>query len=100
MKATSLILYAGPSMLDGSPIVVIATGIGNKSKNSKTGGMIQTHIIRSDMKPMDAIWSGADASICGDCPHRGDGNGKRRTCPVDDADKGECRCTRVLGLRA
>ena len=81
-RITSLILYQGPSMLDGSPIVVIATGIGNRSKNSKTGDMIQTHIIRADMKPMDAIWSGADSAICGDCVHRGDGTGKGRTCYV------------------
>lgn len=81
-RITSLILYQGPSMLDGSPIVVIATGIGNRSKNSKTGDMIQTHIIRADMLPMEAIWTGADAAICGDCIHRGDGTGKARTCYV------------------
>lgn len=82
MRVSSLILYQGPSELDGAPIVVIATGIANRSKNSKTGGMIQTHIIRADMLPMQAIWSGADASICGDCIHRGDGSGKKRTCYV------------------
>jgi len=82
MKISSLILYQGPSMLDGSPIVVIATGIRIRSKNSKTGDMIQTHIIRADMLPMEAIWTGADAGICGDCVHRGDGTGKGRTCYV------------------
>lgn len=80
--SNGLILFEGPSQLDGAPIVVIATGLKTTSKNSKTGAMIQTHILRADMKPMDAIWSGADASICGDCPHRGDGTGKDRTCYV------------------
>jgi hypothetical protein len=80
-KPSGVILYQGPSLLDGAPIVVIATGL-DSSSNSKTGNMIQTHIIRADMLPMDAIYNGEDSSICGDCPHRGDGTGKGRTCYV------------------
>ena len=80
-KPTGLILYQGPSLLDGEPIVVIATGL-VASSNSKTGNMIQTHILRADLLPMDAIHSGEDSSICGECPHRGDGTGKHRTCYV------------------
>lgn len=80
-----VVLYRGPSIIDGGPIVVIATF---KSKNRKTGradtsGMIQTWILRSDRKPMDAIRTDADQSICGDCPHRGVGKGKRRSCYVN-----------------
>lgn len=56
-------------MLDGAPIVVVATGYG-KSSNRKTGAMIQTWILRRDMLPTDASKSGADASVCGACPHR------------------------------
>jgi hypothetical protein len=44
--------------------------------------MIQTYIIRRDMSPIDAVRSGADASICGTCPHRGDGTGNGRSCYV------------------
>jgi hypothetical protein len=80
-KPSGVILYQGPSLLDGAPIVVIATGL-NASSNSKTGDMVQTHIIRADMLPMDAIYNGEDSSICGDCFHRGDGTGKHRTCYV------------------
>ena len=36
------ILYEGPSMLDGAPIVVIATGFAERTANAKTGSMIQT----------------------------------------------------------
>lgn len=61
------ILYEGPSELDGKPIVVIAT---DSSKNSKTGGMVQTWIMRADIEPHKALKTGEDASICGDCPHR------------------------------
>ena len=81
-KPNGVILFEGPSRIDGAPIVVIATGLRNRSTNSKTGEMIQTHIIRADMMPMEAIWTGADESICGDCVHRGDGTGKDRTCYV------------------
>jgi hypothetical protein len=83
MKAPSgIILYEGPSKLDGAPIVVIATGLKTASRNAKTGAMIQTYIIRSDMHPVEAVQTGADSSICGDCVHRGDGTGKGRSCYV------------------
>lgn len=65
------IMYKGKSLLDGSPIVVIATGFESGSTNRKTGAMIQTYILREDSSPIDAVKSGADSSICGDCPHRG-----------------------------
>jgi hypothetical protein len=35
------------------------------------------------MAPIDAVTRGADVSICGDCPHRGDGTGAGRTCYVN-----------------
>lgn len=71
MKANGAILWRGASLLDGAPIVVIATGLAHSSNNAKTGAMIQTYILREDISPIDAVKSGADASICGDCPHRG-----------------------------
>jgi hypothetical protein len=77
-----VILYEGPSKLDGEPIVVIATGLKGDSKNSKTGAMVQTYILRADIDPINAVRSGADASICGDCMHRGDGAGRKRSCYV------------------
>jgi hypothetical protein len=70
-KPTGYILYEGPSELDGKPIVVIATGFGKRSRNIKTGAMIQTWIMRSDISPLEAVHNGEDASICGDCKHRG-----------------------------
>lgn len=68
---TSYILYEGPSRLDGAPIVVIATGFKSKTTNIKTGDMIQTWILRQDVKPTIAVKTGQDYSICGDCRHRG-----------------------------
>lgn len=67
-KLKSSVIYSGPSLIDGSPIVCIAIV---SSGNIKTGNMVQTHIIRSDISPMDASKSGLDYAICGDCQHRG-----------------------------
>jgi hypothetical protein len=75
------VIYDGPSMLDGERIIVVVTGLAG-SRNTKTGKMVQTYIIRPDMHPVEAVRTGADASICGDCVHRGDGTGKGRSCYV------------------
>lgn len=63
------ILWQGKSLLDNAPIIVIATGFA-KSKNRKTGQMIQVWIIRRDINPLEAVRKGKDASICGNCKHR------------------------------
>ena len=80
------IIYQGQSLIDGKDIVVIYF---NGSKNTKTGNMAQTYIIRSDIDPLLASKTGADYSICGNCKHRGtptnDPNRKQakgRTCYV------------------
>ena len=65
-----VIIYRGPSLIDGADIVVIATGLTEKSANGKTGAEIQTWIIRTDVKPGLAAESGDDVSVCGDCAHR------------------------------
>jgi hypothetical protein len=51
---------------------VIATGFAYPSENRKTGPMIQTWILREDMDPREAVWSGGDTAICGECVHRGE----------------------------
>ena len=79
---SGFIFYRGPSPIDGLPIVAIAT---LKSVNGKTGNMVQTWILREDISPLDAIATGEDRSICGNCAHRGR-KGKKRTCYVQ-ADK-------------
>ena len=66
---TTYEVWRGPAM-DGTPTVLLATGVLTKSSNSKTGSMIQTFILRQDMKPIEAVNTGADVAICGDCPFR------------------------------
>lgn len=85
----ALVLYRGPSLLDGAPIVVI--GLLSKT-NRKTGTMVQTYIIRSDVMPVDASRLGLDASVCGACPMRG--------TPRPNATRGQAAardCYVVLG---
>ena len=67
-KPRGYVIYRGPSLIDGAPIVAVAI---TKSSNRKTGNMLQTYIIRSDLDPRDANRTGADFSICGSCPHAG-----------------------------
>lgn len=62
------VFYSGKGLIDGQPIVGIATW---GSGNIKTGDLIQTWILRSDMHPMQAVSDGSDVSICGNCPLRG-----------------------------
>ena len=80
------VIYRGPSLLDGAPIVVVAIF---SKRNKKTGGMVQTYIIREDINPLEASKTGEDFSICGTCVHRGTATAdpaakqaKMRTCYV------------------
>ncbi len=68
--SNGIILYDGPSALDGSPIIAVATGILRKSRNAKTGPMVQVWIMHRDVAPTKASALGLDAAVCGDCKHR------------------------------
>jgi hypothetical protein len=67
MDHNGVVLYKGPSVLDGAPIVVIATF---KTSNVKTGDMVQTWIMRDDVDPIEASKQGLDMTVCGSCVHR------------------------------
>lgn len=67
-QPTGFVFYRGPSLIDGSPIVGVCL-IG-RSSNTKTGGMVQTYILKKEVHPVDAVKSGSDFAICGNCPHR------------------------------
>ena len=83
----SAIIYNGPSLLDGQPIVVIAT---YSNRNTKTGHVVQTYILCDGINPLEASKTGADFSICGDCIMRGEPTtdpkrkiAKKRKCYVN-----------------
>jgi hypothetical protein len=66
-----LILWEGPSAINGEPIVVIATGLKRKSANAKIGpDTVQVWYLPRDVAPNVAVKTGADAAVCGDCMHR------------------------------
>lgn len=82
-KALGYVVYDGPSAIDGSPIAVILTGFGKASTNAKTGGMVQSYIIRTDVAPTDAIRQGLDGAVCGTCPLRSVAGGGSGACYVN-----------------
>lgn len=87
MKPNGAVIYEGPSLIDGAPIVVIVTGLATPSANVKTGDMLQTWILRADISPLEAVETWEDSSICGGCVHRGRkpnkrSKGRKRSCYV------------------
>lgn len=83
MRIESAVIWRGKSLLDGrTDIAVVVTGITHKSGNAKTGAMVQTYIVLDGMRPKEAIDTGADSAICGQCPHRKQADGKR-SCYVN-----------------
>jgi hypothetical protein len=58
-------------MLNGAPIFAVLTGLVNDSRNGKTGPMAQLWIERADMHPQEAIRTGLDSAMCGNCALRG-----------------------------
>ena len=68
MNATGYIVYRGPSVLDDSPIVMVAL---MNSQNEKTGNLVQTYIlVDTGERPTETLRSGNDDAICGDCKLR------------------------------
>ena len=78
-KPLGYVIQESASPIDGSPIVVILT---MGSSNRKTGNMCQVWILRADVSPVQAVNTGEDYSICGDCPHRKQADGSR-SCYVN-----------------
>lgn len=75
------IIYRGPSLLDPATNIVVVAIL--HSSNRKTGDMLQTYILVDNpaLTPQDAVRSGADYAICGNCRHRGV-RGRGRSCFV------------------
>jgi len=63
-------VWEGPSPIDGAPIAAFAVGLKKDSRNGKTGPMVQLFIMRTDVNPLEALTTGDDRSVCGDCPRR------------------------------
>lgn len=76
-----MLVWQGASAINGAPTVVLASF---ESANVKTGNMVQLWILVRDIAPTEAVQTGADAAVCGDCIHRGNkAEGRKRTCYVN-----------------
>jgi len=89
-QLTHGILYRGPSLINGAPIVVVAVYRKGRGVNAKTGAMVQTYILPdSPDHIMDIMRDGRDVAVCGGCPHRYDYDAQgvaipgTRTCYVN-----------------
>lgn len=72
-RPNGYVIYDGPSLIDGTPIVAVAVGFARPSKNIKTGGMVQVFIIPNNGRaPSANVKMGTDVGVCGnsECPHR------------------------------
>jgi len=83
---STVVLWSGPSRLDGTPIMVAAHCVADPSNNRKTGDMVQISIMRADLAPVDAWRAGLDTAVCPEaCPHRSTARGGEGTCYVNKA---------------
>lgn len=73
----AVLLWAGPSLIDGGLIGVVASCLKESSDNEKTGDMVQVIIMRLHQSPVYSHKHDLDVSICGDCPFRKNHEGKR-----------------------
>lgn len=80
-RANGAVVYRGPSLLTGAPIVVALSGLRMPSTNLKTGPMVQAWILNADEAPTEAVAHGRDDAVCGDCRHRS-GSNIGRSCYV------------------
>lgn len=79
----SYVLYCGPSMLDSTvDVVAVVSGFVKASSNGKTKDVLQVSYFRADMHPQDAINTGGDRALCGDCPFTKIGGKGVRLCYV------------------
>lgn len=67
LNENGLVVYEGPSFLDGSPIVAIITALVEPSDNDKTGDMVQLWILPRDRSPIEARKTKDDSGFCGKC---------------------------------
>ena len=84
-----IIIYDGPSVLDGSPVLGVVTGaleghVQRPTSNKKIahGYVVQLWIVQRDWHPLDALRTGNDAGVCGTCPLRPQAD-RARLCYVN-----------------
>lgn len=90
-KPTGFTLWSGPSCTDHkSPLALVVTGVGRPSKNPKTGPMLQTWLIRTDIHPMEASKLGLDKATCNECELSFSNARELRRLGLAEADSPTC----------
>lgn len=64
----SFAFYSGPSLI--TPDTTIAAIATQSSDNRKTGDILQTWIMPTAVTPPEAVRTGIDRAVCGDCRYR------------------------------
>jgi len=67
MNKNTRLIYDGPSVTDGEPILALISGLDERSTNAKTLDMAQVYIMYKDESPTMAVVTGNDVSVCGPC---------------------------------
>jgi hypothetical protein len=73
LRPSGVTVYRGPSLQNPDiNIAVVLTGLpGHRSRNAKTGAMVQAWILVDGETFVDSLTNGHDSAICGSCPARG-----------------------------
>jgi hypothetical protein len=82
-RASGCVVFEGPSAVDGEQLIVILTGFASKSRNAKTGPMVQGYILAAGASPAASARQGFDETVCGDCSHRSIAAGGEGSCYVN-----------------
>ncbi len=68
--SNGLVLGHWPSPLGEGDVMAVVTGFDEPTANGKTGVMLQVWILPYSMNPVEAIETGEDEAVCGNCPFR------------------------------
>lgn len=66
----TVVAYDGLSQYTRQRILMFLTNLRRRSRNPKTGDMLQTYIVAAESHPIEALRTGADRHVCGGCPLR------------------------------
>ena len=69
-KANGFQVWSGSSQINGAPIKAVLTATQRASANPKTADMLQLWIMPANVKPGEAVKTGEDEAVCGNCPAR------------------------------
>lgn len=70
MNENGLVVWEGRQEGGYAPLFIALTGLQRPTTNTKTGPMVQSWLLRSDLAPDRAVAMGLDGPVCNNCPLR------------------------------